>query len=94
VDLHEFHPKMVADWARAAGFARVKVRTEELVSGIFGWSVRPIVALARPGLLPASWPWLAYRNYMLLYRLDNSLVRHVVPKELFYNLLLYAEKPR
>ena len=58
VDLHEFHPKMVADWARAAGFDPVRVRTEEFASGIFGWSVRTVEAMARPGVLPKNWPWL------------------------------------
>jgi len=94
VDLHEFHPSMVAAWAREAEFEPVRVRTEEFASGIFGWSMRTIEALARPGLLPKNWPWFAYRNYMRLYRLDNAVLRHVVPKELFYNLLLYAEKPK
>lgn len=93
VDLHEFHPKMVADWARAAGFTSLKVRTEELVSGIFGWSVRTLEALARPGVLPSGWPWFAYRNWLLLSRFDNAVMRRIVPKEFFYNLLVYAEKP-
>ncbi|MGZ4188962.1 MAG: class I SAM-dependent methyltransferase [Actinomycetota bacterium] len=94
VDLHEFHPHMVERWARDAGFEPVKVQTEEFVSGIFGWSVRTIEALARPGLLKDKWAWFAYRNYMRLYRLDDLVTRHILPKPLFYNLLLYAEKPK
>ncbi|MGZ4145673.1 MAG: SAM-dependent methyltransferase, partial [Actinomycetota bacterium] len=62
--------------------------------GIFGWSVRTIEALARPGLLKDKWAWFAYRNYMRLYRLDDLVTRHILPKSLFYNLLLYAEKPK
>ncbi len=93
VDLHEFHPKMVKDWARAAGFDPIRIRTEEFASGIFGWSVRTVEALARPGVLPRNWPWFAYRNYLLLYKLDNLVTRRLLPKELFYNMLLYAEKP-
>ena len=94
VDLHEFHPRMVEQWARDAGFTPVRTRTEEFLSGIFGWSMRTIEAMARPGVLPRQWPWFAYRNYMTLYRLDNNLTRRVVPRDLFYNLLLYAEKPK
>jgi len=94
VDLHEFHPHMVEGWARDAGFDPVRIETEEFISGIFGWSVRTIEALARPGLLGDKWAWFAYRNYMRLYRLDNLITRRVLPKPLFYNLLLYAEKPK
>jgi len=94
VDLHEFHPHMVEEWAKRAGFDPVRTETEEFVSGIFGWSVRTIEALARPGLLGERWAWFAYRNYMRLYKLDNMVTRRVLPKPLFYNLLLYAEKPK
>lgn len=94
VDLHEFHPHMVKAWATEAGFKPVRVETEEFVSGIFGWTVRTIEALARPGLLNDRWAWFAYRNYMRLYKLDNLVTRRIVPKELFYNLMLYAEKPK
>jgi ubiquinone/menaquinone biosynthesis C-methylase UbiE len=93
VDLHEFHPRMVEGWARAAGFTTVRTRTEEFFSGIFGWSMRTIEAMARPGVLPRDWPWFAYRNYMTLYKIDNAITRRLVPKDLFYNLLLYARKP-
>jgi ubiquinone/menaquinone biosynthesis C-methylase UbiE len=93
VDLHEFHPHMVKGWLRDAGFTNVKIQTEEFASGIFGWTVRTIEALARPGLLTDKWAWFAYRNYMRLYRFDNAVTRRLLPKPLFYNLMLYAEKP-
>jgi ubiquinone/menaquinone biosynthesis C-methylase UbiE len=93
VDLHEFHPHMVRAWAREAGFEPVRVETEELLSGLFGWSVRTVEALARPGLLGERWAWWAYRNYLRLYRFDDRVTRRLLPKPLFYNLLLYAEKP-
>lgn len=93
VDLHEFHPHMVKGWLANAGFSNIKIQTEEFFSGIFGWSVRTIEALARPGLLGEPWAWFAYRNYLRLYALDNIVTRRLVPKPLFYNLLLYAEKP-
>jgi ubiquinone/menaquinone biosynthesis C-methylase UbiE len=93
VDLHEFHPHIVRRWAREAGFDPVRVRTEELVSGLFGWSVRTVEALAAPGLLGEGWAWWAYRTYLALARLDEAVARRLVPAPLFYNLLLYAEKP-
>ncbi len=93
VDLHEFHPHDIREAVHAAGFRHVRVRTEELVSGLFGWSVRTIEALAAPGRLGEWWPHLAYRGYVALHRLDDSVVRRIVPAPLFYNLLLYAERP-
>lgn len=94
VDLHEFHPHMVRDWVGQAGFTKINIQTEELLSGLFGWTVRTIEALARPGLLNEKWAWFAYRNYMRLYRIDDVIVRRIVPKPFFYNLLMYAEKPK
>jgi ubiquinone/menaquinone biosynthesis C-methylase UbiE len=51
VDLNEFHPHMVDAWLRDIGFDPIRMRTEEFVSGFFGWSVRTVEALAAPGLL-------------------------------------------
>lgn len=93
VDLHEFHPHLVRAWAREAGFEPVRVRTEELLAGFFGWSVRTVESLAAPGLLGERWAGWAYRNYLRLYRFDDAVMRRLVPSPLFYNLLLYAQKP-
>ena len=76
VDLHEFHPHMVEAWLRDAGFGPLRIRTEEFVSGFFGWSVRTVEALAAPGLLTERWAYWAYRNYLRLYRLDDAVTRH------------------
>lgn len=93
VDLHEFHPHMVERWLREAGFDSLRIRTEEFVSGFFGWSVRTVEAMAAPGLLKERWAYWAYRNYLRLYRLDEAVTRHLVPKPLFYNVLFSGEKP-
>ena len=93
VDLHEFHPHMVKRWLREAGFEKLNVRTEELVSGFYGWSMRTIEALARPDLLGSWFPWLAYHGYIRLYRLDELVARRLVPPPLFYNVLFSARKP-
>jgi ubiquinone/menaquinone biosynthesis C-methylase UbiE len=93
VDLHEFHPHMIADWLHEAGFVDHRIRTEEFVSGFFGWSVRTIEALAKPGLLGVPWATFAFRTYMNLYHLDEAVTRHLVPKQLFYNVLFSARKP-
>ncbi len=92
VDLHTFSPRDVATWARDTGFTGVRLETEELASSLFGWAVRTAESEARPGLLGRRWGRFAYRSYVVLARLDRALYR-VLPKRLFYNLLLYAEKP-
>jgi ubiquinone/menaquinone biosynthesis C-methylase UbiE len=92
VDLHTFRPSELASMARDAGFDRVRIETEELVSSLFGWGVRTAESEARPGLLGRRWAAFAFLAYRALYRLDRGLYR-VLPKQLFYNVLLYAEKP-
>ena len=93
VDLHTFEPADVEAWAREVGFGGVRVETEELVSSVFGWSVRTIEAEARPGLLGERWAEFAYRGWRTLYRLDEILYR-LVPQRLFYNLLMVGERGR
>jgi ubiquinone/menaquinone biosynthesis C-methylase UbiE len=93
VDLHTFEPAELAAVAERAGLTGVRVETEELVAGMFGWAVRTIEAQARPGLLDARWAWFAYRNWLRLYRFDRDVLYRVVPKRAFYNLLLYGERP-
>lgn len=93
VDLHEFHPHMVKQWLRDTGFQPVTVRTEEFLSGLAGWSNRTLEAMVRPELLGKNWPFYAYHSYMSLYRIDEMISRRVVPKALFYNVLLGAMKP-
>jgi ubiquinone/menaquinone biosynthesis C-methylase UbiE len=94
VDLHTFRPDDVEHMARLAGFDHVEVVTEELTANWFGWSVRTIEASARPGLLGTRWAFFAYDNYKRLTVLDEQVLRRVVPRGLFYNLILHARKAR
>ena len=93
VDLHTFEPDEIARVAERAGFVRVRVETEELTAGVFGWAVRTIEARVRPGTLDSRWAWFAYRSWMRLYRFDRDVLYRFVPKRAFYNLLVYAERP-
>ena len=93
VDLHTFEPAEVERWTRDAGFDRVRVETEELVASLVGWAVRTFEAEVRPGLLGRRWGRFAYGTWRALYELDQRVLCSVLPKRLFYNLLLYAEKP-
>ena len=94
VDLHTFDPRDVERRAREIGFTNVRTETEEFVSSLVGWAVRTMESRVRPGLLGERWGQFAYRTYLRLYDLDQRYLYRVLPKRLFYNLLLYAEKPR
>lgn len=93
VDLHTFRPDDVEHLARVVGFEDVRVVTEELTANWFGWSVRTLEASVRDGVLGERWAWFAFRNYLRLTALDEQLLRRVVPRGLFYNLILHARKP-
>jgi ubiquinone/menaquinone biosynthesis C-methylase UbiE len=93
VDLHEFSPGHVRSFLKKAGYESINVQTEELVSGLFGWSARTLEAMTAPGILGDRWPWFAYHTYIRLYRFDHLVMRRLVPKPLFYNLLFSARKP-
>ncbi|MFP5225600.1 MAG: methyltransferase domain-containing protein [Actinomycetota bacterium] len=94
VDIHEFHPHAVKAMLKRSGFGEVRVQTEELLSGLFGWSVRTFEAMAKPGLVDARWAFFAYRSWKTLFALDQRVMRRFVPKALFYNLLLHGRKPK
>ena len=91
VDLHTFPPGEAAAMAERAGFRRVRVETEELVSSLVGWTVRTLEAEVPQGLLGRRWARFAYRMYLGLSSIDGALYRWL-PKDIFYNVLLYGEK--
>ncbi|MBI4260722.1 MAG: class I SAM-dependent methyltransferase [Actinobacteria bacterium] len=93
VDLHTFDPAELIAMAGEAGFTRVRVETEELLSSVFGWAVRTVEHEVRPEVLGEGWPWFAYRTYLRLYAVDRLLDR-VVPRSAFHNALLYGERRR
>lgn len=93
VDLHTFDPGAVERMARAVGFDDVRVVTEDLTASWFGWAVRTIEGSTAPDRLGERWAFWAYRNYLRLQRLDDAVLRRVVPRQLFYNLILHARKP-
>ncbi len=92
VDLHTFRPKDVEHLARLVGLREVEVVTEELTANWFGWAVRTIEGSVRDGVLGPRWAYAAYHGYLRLSRVDEALSR-VVPRPLFYNLILRARKP-
>jgi hypothetical protein len=94
VDVHAFTPGELTGHARAAGLDDVRVRGEELAASLFGWVNRTLEATAEPNEVPWAWRVYAYRGYLLLQRLDRSLLEPRLPPALFYNLLVSARAPR
>jgi len=93
VDVHAFTPGELTGHAEEAGFEDVRVRGEELAASLFGWANRTLEATAEPAEVPWAWRVYAYRGYLLLQRLDRSLLEPRLPPALFYNLLVSARAP-
>jgi SAM-dependent methyltransferase len=93
VDLHTFVPHELAATARQAGAQRVVVKTEELSAAMFGWPVRTFESAVPEGKLGLGWAMFAYRTWQALSAVDNTILRRVVPKDLFYNVLVTGQKP-
>jgi hypothetical protein len=93
VDIHAFSPLDLTTLAGQAGFVDTQVRGEELVANWFGWFNRALEASADPAQVPMLWRQYAFHGYLLLQRLDHTVLEPLLPPDLFYNLLLGARKP-
>jgi ubiquinone/menaquinone biosynthesis C-methylase UbiE len=93
VDVHAFSPGDLRRLCGAAGMTDVRVRGEELLASIHGWTVRTLEASAVPDEVPWGWRRFAFRSYIALQRLDNQVLEPRLPPQLFYNLLVSARLP-
>ena len=93
VDVHAFSPGDLRGLCRDAGLDEVRVRGEELLASIHGWTVRTLEATAVPDEVPLGWRTFAFRSYLALQRIDHEWLEPRLPPQLFYNLLLSARKP-
>jgi ubiquinone/menaquinone biosynthesis C-methylase UbiE len=93
VDVHAFAPGDLRRFCDAAGLGDVRVKGEELLASIHGWTVRTLEASAKPDEVPWGWRHFAFRSYMALQRLDNHVLEPRLPPQLFYNLLVSARRP-
>lgn len=93
VDVHAFVPADLRAIPPVAGFEHTRVRGEELVANVWGWGIRSMEATATPDSIPVPWRTFAYRSYIGFQQLDQAILEPYLPAELFYNLLLSAEKP-
>ena len=93
VDVHAFTPGNLQRFASDAGFAAVRVRGEELLANMHGWTMRTLEATAVPEQVPWGWRRFAFRSYLALQRIDTRLLEPRLPPQLFYNLLISATRP-
>ena len=93
VDVHAFSPTDLRRLCRDAELVGVRVRGEELLASIHGWTVRTLEASAEPDEVPWGWRRFAFRSYLALQRLDNQVLEPRLPPQLFYNLLVSARRP-
>ncbi len=93
VDVHAFAPGDLRRLASETGFENVRVRGEELLANLHGWTARGLEASAAPETVPWGWRRFAFRSYMFLQRIDAGLLEPRLPPQLFYNLLVSARKP-
>ena len=93
VDVHAFAPSELRRLLRTGGFERPRVRGEELLANLHGWTVRTIESTAEPDSVPDRWRLFAFRSYLMLQRIDTAVLEPRLPPELFYNLVLSARKP-
>jgi SAM-dependent methyltransferase len=92
VDVHAFTPEQLGHGPRAAGFADVRVRGEELLANWFGWANRALEATADPDTVPWAWKMYAFKGYVGLQHVDRVLLEPRLPAAMFYNLMVRAEK--
>ena len=93
VDVHAFAPATLSGMLHEAGFEDVRIRGEELLANLYGWTVRTLEGTADPEQVPDRWRQLAFRSYLALQRLDAALLEPRLPPQLFYNLVLSARRP-
>jgi SAM-dependent methyltransferase len=93
VDVHAFTPGDLERHTKAAAFADVRVRGEEMLANWFGWFNRTLEATAVHEDIPSGWFRYAYRGYIALQKVDAVVLEPHLPAAGFYNLMLTARKP-
>ncbi|WP_405132654.1 class I SAM-dependent methyltransferase [Nocardia sp. NBC_01388] len=93
VDLHTFDPSDLESMARSAGAVEVKAETEEFAAALWGWPVRTFEAAVPEEKLTVRYRMAQYRAWLGLSWLDEKVMRHVVPRQFFYNAMITGVKP-
>ena len=93
VDLHTFDPSDLEKIARSAGAEQVHAATEEFAAALLGWPVRTFEAAVPPEKLGWGWGRFAFTGWKTLSWVDEKVLRHVVPRGFFYNVMITGVKP-
>lgn len=93
VDLHTFDPSELERTALAAGAVDVSAVTNELSAALVGWPIRTFEAAVPQERLSTAWRLFAYKAWLRLSALDDGVLAKVLPRELFYNVMITGTKP-
>jgi len=93
VDIHTFDPAELERTARDAGMVEVGAVTEEFTAALFGWPVRTFEAAVPREKLGFGWALFAMKSWQRLSWLDEKVMRRVVPRQFFYNVMIGGRKP-
>lgn len=93
VDLHTFDPTDLENIALSAGAESVHANTEEFAAALLGWPVRTFEAAVPSDKLGWNWARFAFGGWKTLSWVDENVLRHVVPRGLFYNVMITGTKP-
>ncbi|WP_067544507.1 class I SAM-dependent methyltransferase [Nocardia crassostreae] len=93
VDLHTFDPSDLERMARSAGAVDVLAKTEEFAAALWGWPVRTFEAAVPESKLTWRYRTAQYKAWLGLSKLDEKVLRHVVPRQFFYNVMITGVKP-
>lgn len=92
VDLHTFDPAQLERTARSAGAIDVRAVTDEFTAALTGWPIRTFEAAVPQEKLTLRWRLFAYHLWLRLSALDRKLLARVLPRELFYNVMITGVK--
>ncbi|WP_020671005.1 class I SAM-dependent methyltransferase [Amycolatopsis nigrescens] len=93
VDIHTFDPSDLERKALGAGAVDVHAVTEEFAAALLGWPIRTFEAAVPQEKLTVRWRLFAYHAWLRLSALDKKLLAKVLPRELFYNVMITGTKP-
>jgi SAM-dependent methyltransferase len=93
VDLHTFDPAELERMALAAGAVDARAVTDEFSAALLGWPIRTFEAAVPQERLTVRWRLFAYRAWLRLSALDRKVLARVLPRQLFYNVMITGSKP-
>ncbi|MBY4380309.1 methyltransferase domain-containing protein [Rhodococcus fascians] len=93
VDLHTFDPTDLENISLSAGAEAVQANTEEFAAALLGWPVRTFEAAVPAGKLGWNWAKFAFNGWKTLSWVDEKVLQHVVPRGMFYNVMITGTKP-